>query len=300
MDMKSLNVFVNIVQLQSFSKAADESFVSQPTVSKIIDALEEEVGGSLFHKGQAGRKRDVALTAIGEQIYKHALSMLEQQRQMYASIASIQQLKQGSLSIGLPPIGSSMFSRLIAKFHKLYPNIELSFFEVGATSIETAILARKVDVGIILGHLKPALSGIPIVDSPMCLLSRKQSGWGKRKTVSLIELKEESFLLFNDTFRLNQIILKVANDVGFEPKVVCKSSQWDFISKLVDSDVGIALLPEKYCEQLSAEKFNYSILQEPHINWTLSMAWNRTIPMTPAVRAWLEIVEENLEQISFF
>lgn len=300
MDIKSLKIFVKIVQLQSFSQTAEEMALAQPSISKIVDALEQELGVALFHKGQAGRKRDTMLTSMGEQIYLHALNMLEQHQQMYESIAKIKNLKQGKLSIGLPPIGSSMLSRLIATFHKQYPNIELSFFEVGATAIEAAILAKKVDVGIILGHLKPSLSGIPIVDSPLCLLSRRQTAWAKRKTVSLIELKEESFLLFDDTFRLNDIILQAAQDVGFQPSVVCKSSQWDFIAKLVDSDVGIAILPEKYCEQLDQSKYSYSILEHPNVNWTLSMAWNTTVAMTPAVRAWLQIVQADLEQISFY
>ncbi|MGB8482603.1 MAG: LysR substrate-binding domain-containing protein, partial [Acinetobacter bohemicus] len=180
-----------------------------------------------------------------------------------------------------------------------YPNIELSFLEVGATGIEDAILAKTIDVGILLGHLKPILSGIPIMDSPLCLLSRKETHWKGRKSISLIELKEESFLLYADTFSLNHMIIRAANDVGFEPKVVCKSSQWDFIAKMVESDVGIALLPKIYCEQLDQEKYNISVMQNPNLNWTLSMAWNTTVAMSPATRAWLKIIEENQDQIHF-
>ena len=90
---------------------------------------------------------------------------------------------------------------------------------MGATGIEDAILAKTIDVGILLGHLKPILSGIPIMDSPLCLLSRKETHWKGRKSISLIELKEESFLLYADTFSLNHMIIRAANDVGFEPKV---------------------------------------------------------------------------------
>ena len=95
------------------------------------------------------------------------------------------------------------------------------------------------------------------------------------------------------------MIIRAANDVGFEPKVVCKSSQWDFIAKMVESDVGIALLPKIYCEQLDQEKYNISIMQNPNLNWTLSMAWNTTVAMSPATRAWLKIIEENQDQIHF-
>lgn len=292
-------MFVKIVQLQSFTRTAEEMCVTQPTISKAIHHLEQEIGVALFHKGEAGRKREVALTYTGEQVYQHALIILEQQQQILATVSKIRQLKQGKLTLGLPPLGSVLLSSLIAKFHKQYPDIELSFLEVGAAAIEDAILAKKVDVGILLGHLKPVLSGIPIMDSPLCLLSRKDTQWKDRQTVKLIELKEESFLLYDDSFSLNNMIIQAANNAGFEPKVVCKSSQWDFIVKMVESDVGIALLPKIYCEQLDQEKFNISLLESPYLNWTLSMAWNTTVAMNPATRAWLKIIEQNQDKIHF-
>ncbi len=54
MDFKNLKVFVTIVQKQSFSHAAESLFVTQPTISKLIRQLEEEIGVPLFHKGDAG------------------------------------------------------------------------------------------------------------------------------------------------------------------------------------------------------------------------------------------------------
>ncbi|RZJ20816.1 MAG: LysR family transcriptional regulator [Acinetobacter sp.] len=299
MDIKSLSMFVKIVQLQSFTRTAEEMCVTQPTISKAIHHLEQEIGVPLFHKGEAGRKRDVSLTYTGEQVYQHALTILEQQQQILATVNKIRQLKQGKLTLGLPPLGSVLLSSLIAKFHKQYPDIELSFLEVGASAIEEAILAKKVDVGILLGHLKPVLSGIPIMDSPLCLLSRKETQWKAKKTVQLIELREESFLLYDDSFSLNNMIIQAANHAGFEPKVVCKSSQWDFIAKMVESDVGIALLPKIYCEQLDQTKYNVSVLESPNLNWTLSMAWNTTVAMNPATRAWLKIIEQNQDKIHF-
>ena len=73
----------------------------------------------------------------------------------------------------------------------------------------------------------------------------------------------------------------------------------DFIAKMVESDVGIALLPKIYCEQLDQKKYNISVLQNPNLNWILSMAWNTTVAMSPATRAWLKIIEENQDQIYF-
>jgi DNA-binding transcriptional LysR family regulator len=300
MDLKSLKIFVETVNSQSFSLAAVRLFMTQPTLSKIIKSLEEELGTALFKKGEAGRKREVVLTYTGELIYQHALNILSEHEKIYNTIEQVKLLKKGKLTLGLPPLGSVLFSSLIALFHKQHPDIQLSFLEVGSNSIEEAIADKRIDVGILLGNFRPTFASIPVVDSAMCLLSIKDSQWRNRKTVNLVELKEESFLLFSDTFTLNSMIIKAANTVGFEPKVVCKSSQWDFIAKMVESNMGIALLPQIYCQQLDQEKFNTAVLENPGLNWTLSMAWNTTIAMSPATRAWLNyIVKDHKQKIHF-
>lgn len=299
MDLKSLKIFVETVNSQSFSLAAVRLFMTQPTLSKIIKSLEEELGTALFKKGEAGRKREVVLTYTGELIYQHALNILSEHEKIYNTIEQVKLLKKGKLTLGLPPLGSVLFSSLIALFHKQHPDIQLSFLEVGSNSIEEAIADKRIDVGILLGNFRPTFASIPVVDSAMCLLSIKDSQWRNRKTVNLIELKEESFLLFSDSFTLNSMIIKAANTVGFEPKVVCKSSQWDFIAKMVESNMGVALLPQIYCQQLDQEKFNTAVLENPGLNWTLSMAWNTTIAMSPATRAWLNIVKDHKQKIHF-
>ena len=299
MDIKNLKIFVEIVHCESFTLAADRLFMTQPTISKSIKHLEEELGAALFKKGEAGRKREVVLTYIGELIYQHALNILNEQKQIFDNINQVQDLKKGKLTIGLPPLGSVLLSPLIALFHQNYPDIQLNFLEVGANGIEEAIAAKSIDVGILLGNLRPSFAAIPVIDSPMCLLAKKNSHWNQRNTVNLIELKEEKFLLYADSFTLNKMIIQAANSVGFEPKVVCKSSQWDFISKMVEFNMGIAILPKIYCDQLDPQKFCSAILNEPKLHWTLSMAWNITVAMSPATKAWLNIVEMNRDKIHF-
>lgn len=299
MDIKSLKIFVQIIQSQSFTLAAEQLFVTQPTVSKAIAALEDELGTTLFKKGEAGRKREVELTYTGQQVYQHALKILDEQKKIYEVLDDIKHLKRGKLTLGLPPLGSVLLTSLIAIFHKQHPNIELKFLEVGSNTIEQAILAKTIDVGILLNHIHPLLAVIPIIDSPLCLLSPRQSRWKHTKGVTLNDLKDEQFLLYDDSFTLNHLIIQAANLEGFEPHIVCKSSQWDFIAKLVESAMGIALLPQIYCEQLDQDKFSITPLINTPLRWTLSMAWNTSVPMTAATRAWLDIVEQYRHEIKF-
>lgn len=299
MDLKDLRIFAEIVNHQSFSLAADHLCMTQPTISKAIKHLEEDLATALFKKGEAGRKREVALTYEGGLIYQHAMNMLNEQNKIFETLNQVQNLKKGSLTIGLPPLGSLLLTPLIALFHKHYPEIQLKFLEVGGNGVEEAIANKTVDVGVLLENLRPNFAAIPIVNSPMCLLSKKESHWNQRETVNLTELKEESFLLYADSFVLNKLITQATNAVGFEPKVVCKSSQWDFIVKMVELNMGIAILPKIYCDQLDPDKFSSAILLEPSLHWVLSMAWNTSMAMSPATKAWLNIVELNLDKIHF-
>ena len=297
-DIKTLIMLVEVVRKQSFSAAAEHLCLTQPTISKAMNALEQDLGVSLFQKGEAGRKREVTLTYMGELIYQHAQNILAEQQQLYATVAQVGSLKKGKLTLGLPPLGSALLSALIAHFHAAYPDIQLIFLEVGANGIEQALANKSIDVGIVLGaQLRPGLAGISIIESPMMVLSHEHSAWHGRETIALSELQHESFLLYADTFNLNKLIIQAAHNAGFEPKVVCKSSQWEFMVKLVEANMGIALLPQVFAEQVRHLHIHQAKLTEPQINWHLSMAWNTTVALSPAAQAWIQIIEEHKPDI---
>ena len=297
-DIKTLTMLVEVVRRQSFSAAAEHLCLTQPTISKAMNALEQELGVSLFQKGEAGRKREVTLTYMGEIIYQHAQNILAEQQQLYATVAQVGSLKKGKLTLGLPPLGSVLLSGLIARFHTAYPDIQLIFLEVGANGIEQALADKSIDVGIVLGaQLRPGLAGISIIESPMVVMSHEHSTWRGRETIALSELQHEPFLLYADTFTLNNLIVQAAHHAGFEPKVVCKSSQWEFMVKLVESNMGIALLPQVFAEQVGHLHIHQAKLVEPQINWHLSMAWNTTVALSPAAQAWIDIIKAHRQHI---
>ena len=86
MDFKSLHCFAELVRLQSFSAAASALNLTQPTVSKTIQALEEELGVPLLVKENGRKKRQVATTPIGEEVYRHALNLLHERDLLLARI----------------------------------------------------------------------------------------------------------------------------------------------------------------------------------------------------------------------
>lgn len=295
MEIKLLRIFVNVVQSGSFSAAAEQLCCTQPTISKSIQQLEHQVGDKLFTIGQ--RKRQVELTFMGEHIYEHALSILEQYENMLDSIQHIRSLKAGELSLGLPPLGAILMHRLITRYHRNYPGIKLNFLEVGSLKIEEALINKKIDVGIVLGNQHSDLYSIKILTSPLCLLVKQDSHLTQYEKIDFHDLKNEKFIFYTDDFSLTPIILNAAKKSGFEPNIVCKSSQWDFIVKMVDANMGIAILPEVYCKKFN--HLNKIHFNHDEMNWELHMAWHKGLETSHATQAWLDLVRQYAHEIGF-
>ena len=144
MDFKSLYCFAELIRLQSFSATASALNLTQPTVSKIIQALEEELGVPLLCKENGRKKRQVQPTAIGEEVYCHALNLLHERDLLLARIDDYRHVKSGTLRLGLALFGSDLLSHALFDFHQKWPDIELSFLEQGSLAIEQSL--RNNDV----------------------------------------------------------------------------------------------------------------------------------------------------------
>src|SRR5690606_36814535 len=192
LELKLLRIFVQVVKSGSFSAAAEQLCYTQPTISKSIQQLEQQIGEKLFITGY--RKRHVKLTFIGEHVYKHALSILQQHEDMLDSIQNIRSLKAGELSLGLPPLGAILMHRLIARYHRNYREIELIFWEVASVKIEAALVKKKTDVGLVVGHPHSDLYPIKILNAALCLLANPDSHLTRYEKINFDVLKTENFI----------------------------------------------------------------------------------------------------------
>ena len=159
-DFKSLQCFTELVQSKSFSATADKLCLTQPSVSKIMAALEAEFGVPLLEKHSGRRKRSLEPTEIGRIVYRHALSLLEQRRALYQEIDDYRQVKTGTLRIGISLLGSNLLTGALFRYHQRWPQIELAFLEEGAHTIEKALLDNALDVGVLLEPVGDAFEHI--------------------------------------------------------------------------------------------------------------------------------------------
>lgn len=296
LSFKSLQCFVTLVKTKSFTRTAEQLYLTQPTISKILQQLEEQLQVQLLVKPTHGRKRQVELTEIGQRIYQHALELLQAEQNIFLEIENYQQLKTGTLKLGVPPLGSQLLTTALFDYHQQWPEIELAFLEVGSKGIEQALLNNELDVGVLLHPFDQHIfNSIELCNYPLMVLLRRDATWATRKKIYLEELQHQSFLMFPENFSLNRIILDACEQHGFYPSIACRTSQWNLLADMVLQRMGIALLPQYYTDMLDPDLFAAIPLEKPNIQWHLAMAWKKNLPVSPAVQAWLHVIDQHFQ-----
>lgn len=296
MDIKALNVFVTIVQKQSFSLAAEELCVTQPTISKMIRQLEDEVGQPLLIR--AGRQ--VQLTDVGRVIFARGQEALELMQQMQREVADLNGLTRGNLSVGMPPMVNLFFSPVVKAYCERYPGIRLNLLESGGQRIEQQVASGELEVGITLLPADPAL-GLATRSFgrfPILVAGPAGAPWARRMTVALADLRNTPLVLPTDEFSLTRQVRAAFHGAGVDAQIVAQSSQWDFLVAMAGAGLGTTLLPAPLLARL-APNANVQIrpLAEPGLEWHVALIWKAGHYLSHAARAWLALCAEILEAV---
>lgn len=287
-----MQVLIEVARLRSFTKAAEALYITQPTISKTIKALEEELGVVLFDR--VGKK--IELTDAGRIIATQAQQIVTSFQNLMAELDDLRNLKKGHLRIGLPPmVGASFFPRVIGEFHQRYPDITIQLFEDGAKKVEQDVAKGLLDVGVaVLPTVEAELSYFPFVEEKLNLVVHPSHRLADRESVELAELAPDGFVLFREDFTLHDRIIGACAKVGFHPHIIYESSQWDLISEMVAVGLGITLLPETICREIDDAGVRIIPLVNPAIPWKLGIIWRDDRYLSFATREWIRFAQDVL------
>jgi DNA-binding transcriptional LysR family regulator len=297
MELRALRYFIEVVRQQSFTAAAEKLHVTQPTISKMVKALEDEIGTQLLLRDA----RQMVLTDAGRVVWQRGQDVIAAQAQLQAELDDLATLGRGELTIGVPPMGGSLFTPTIATFRQRYPKIELKLFEQGSRAIEAALISGDLELGGVLQPVDPAtIDVLPISHELLWLVAPKGSRWDGEASVPLRDLAAEPFVFYGESLALNDVVAHACRAAGFEPQIVGRSAHWDVMAALVLAGVGIALLPAPYCRRLDTARLTCLPVCEPEITWDMAIGWKRNGYLSHAARAWLEVAKEEFGKPSSF
>ena len=295
MDIRSLRYFVEVVEQNSFTRAASKLHVTQPTVSKMIAQLEQSLDLALLDR--VGKR--FTLTDAGKVVLSRAHELLALHAELKVELRDLQHLERGELRVGVSPQTHTVIAPWLAEYHQRYPGVELKMVESGTQAIERDLRKGTIELGTMLDYPGNAASwqefeSLPLVRSPLCLLAPPDSSWQGRSAVALAELADSPFVFYGDAFALNEIVLDACQRAGFVPRITSRSGQWDFIASLVRLGVGVCLLPKMFCDTLDPSQFAIVPLAGPPVEWNLMLAWRRAGRLSFAARAWLDLVRVHM------
>jgi DNA-binding transcriptional LysR family regulator len=190
---RELEVFCKVVEMESFSKAAEAVYLVQASVSERVASLEKKIGIRLLDR--LGRK--AVPTAAGELLYKHAILLLEMRETAQSEIEKFLGLEQGEISIGGSTIpGEYILPDLISRFRKKYPHLSVKLTIADSSKIEKQVLEGKLEIGVIGSKSRlPNLLCQQLWEDDLVLAVPAGHPWARRKAVSLKELQEVPFIL---------------------------------------------------------------------------------------------------------
>jgi len=286
MDVRHLTYFIEVARHRSFTKAAQALHITQPSISKMVKILEEELGVTLFYRSA----KQAELTDAGKAVLRQAQQIVNSFHNLTSELSDVINLKKGNIIIGLPPmVGVSFFPSVIGEFNHLYPQITLKLIEVGSKQVEHGVEDGSLDIGVVALPVKEELFNMfEFVKEPLRLILYPDHPLANKDVVHFSELKNEHFVLFREDFTIRDRILERCSQNGFYPKIVCESSQWDFLAEMVAAKLGIALLPETICKELAPNRLRIVTLAEPVIPWHLAIIWRKDKYLSFAAREWLK------------
>ena len=289
MDIRALRYFVELVREKSFTRASEKLFVTQPTISKMIRNMEEELGQPLLNR----EGHSFTLTDSGHVLFARGQLILAQMQQLEAELADLQSLQHGRLALGIPPMVGHVYADLIRAYRSRYPKVELSIVEYGGRRIEQAVLEGELDLAITMLPTREegVLSALELDCYPIQVVLPDLPRWRGGSEIRLAELQEEPFLLYTQAFTLSERLEQACQQAGFVPQVAARSSQWDFLTAMVRSGMGVAFLPEPICRRLTPDGLVLRPLL-PELSWRLGVIWPAKRYLSRTAEAWLALCRE--------
>ncbi len=243
MEDHKLKVFCTVAETKSFSKASEIIHLTQPAVSLQIQSLEETYETKLFDR----TGNTITLTPSGEVLYNYAKDILALYAEAEKEIGKITGLIKGSVMIGASStIGNYVLPNVIVEFKKLHPKIRINVVIGNTKNIEELVRSGAIDFGVVEGTItKQKIISEPIINDELTVIIPPFHPWTKRKTISVLELTKEPFILREEGSGTRLYIEKFLHDHGIvlsDLKIVMSLGGIESIKLAVENGIGISII----------------------------------------------------------
>ena len=253
MELHQLRYFCAVADSGSFSRAAEQSHVSQPSLSQQILKLEDELGARLFDR----LGRSVRLTDLGKAFLPRARAVLRELEAARGDVVERKDSIGGTICIGvIPTIAPYFLPAQLTFVSRRFPQARVTVVEEITPVLLERLRASVVDVAIlalpIRGH---EFETFPLLREHLFAALPKQHKYAKRASLALKELRVEPFLLLRDGHCFRDTAVAACDRARVNPQIVFESGQFSSILSMVGAGMGVSIVPEMAVEKKSGCRF---------------------------------------------
>ena len=297
MDFDQLNSFLEVARHNSFSRAAEKCYRTQPAISAQIRALEEEVGAKLFDR--SGGK--VALTGAGKAFLKFAEGTLEARRNIISSVAEMERIPRGEIIVSANEATClHVLPEVFAEFKKQYSTVAVSIHRSERQRILEMVIDNYVDFGVISMPITDTRLSITIIHrDELVIITPPNHPLAKKERVAIAEVARFPLLLpqaGNTRDAIEQLLF--ARDLKIQVSMELDSSE--LLKRFVAADLGIAFIARSnVVEDLKAGSLVALPISDALIKRDLALIHRKDKALSRAALAFIEIaVKTKAQQVA--
>jgi LysR family hydrogen peroxide-inducible transcriptional activator len=283
MELHQLRYFCAVAEAGSFSRAAEQSHVSQPSLSQQIMKLEDELGARLFDR----LGRSVRLTETGQTFLPRARAVLRELEAARGDVAEQKDSVGGSVTIGvIPTVAPYFLPQRLTRFSRKYPQVQLTVIEEITPALLELLRASRVDLAIlalpIRGH---EFETFPLLTEPLFATLPRDHKLAKRRALSLKDLRSQPFLLLRDGHCFRDTAVAACDRARLHPQIIFESGQFSSLLSMVGAGMGVSIVPEMAIDKKS--RCCFVRLDDPAADRTIGAAILRGRSLSRAHHAFL-------------
>ncbi len=285
MHLDELSWFVVLAETEHVTDAAAELGISQPTLSRALARLEDEVGVPLFDRVN----RRLQLNAYGEILLEHARRTITEMRSATERIAAMRDPDTGLVRLAfLHSQAGSFVPDLLRRFRAHAPHVQFSLTQGAAHDLLERLAGGQVDLAI----TSPRPEGFQwrgLYVERLCLAVPRGHRLASRSRITLADAGDESFVGLAPGFGLRQLTEELCAEAGITPHVVFEATEIPTMEGLVAAGFGVAVVPVPHAGRAEPGA-EYIALAQASAKRQLGLAWPADRPLPPAAERFAQFV----------
>jgi LysR family nitrogen assimilation transcriptional regulator len=297
MNLRQLQYFVEVSELESVTKAADRLHIAQPALSRHMRTLERDLGVRLFER----EGRGIVLTNAGVVFRDRVRMLLRELDRAQLEVKALSRSPGGRIDFGMPfSISQALTRALVKRMQQELPEVAIRIIDGWTGFIIEWLLRGRLDLGILYDHTlkSDVLRTEPLAAEEQFLVCAAHDRLARRRSIRLAEVARLPLALPSREHGLRVAVDKFMETIGKTPRIDTELESIVGLKRLAEEGGRYTILPRgEMEEELSAGRLEAIPIEDPKIHRTLFMAWSNERPNTPQMKAVQTLVRRETANI---